>query len=70
MFDRTAKEGVLKKGRFSIDMDSNDNTENGGRHLPSHKTTVKQTSGMKKRRATMLLMKPMNLMEAYEKGFQ
>ena len=69
MFDRTAKEGMLNKDRFSIDMDSNDNTENGGRHLPSHKTTVKQTSGMK-RRATMLLMKPMNLMEAYEKGFQ
>ena len=68
MFDRTAKEGQINNGRFSIDVDSSGNESHGGGGLKGQKTVVKESSGMKKRRATMLLTKPMPLHEAYEKG--
>ena len=49
-------------------MDSNGNESHRGGGLKGQKTVVKESSGMKKRRATMLLTKPMPLHEAYEKG--
>ena len=56
---------LIMVGRFSIDVDSSgDDSRSGG--LKDQKTVAKESSGIKKRRATMLLTKPMTLQEAYE----